>query len=338
VSDSHWKGARPGDRCDTHPAITGTLAVTWALLWASAFIATKIALRDASPPFVVGCRCLLAGVILLAITWHSCRRLTRGELARLASLGLLNNTLYLGIMAYALPNISAGMAAILSACTPLLVLCVSAATGREHLTPTRITGLVLGFGGIVLASLDRLGHAQEAAGIGLGTAAVMALAVGTLLTPRLVGTIDTYTATGWQALIGAIPLLFLAAATTSGPNITARLAITIGFLALAASVVGMTLWLTLIRRTSPGRASIAQFMPPLFSIALGAAILGEQVTAVEILAAIPVALGIALANYAPSLALSRGGATKIRPCPGRQTSSRIRGTIEHNQNKPAAHS
>jgi drug/metabolite transporter (DMT)-like permease len=296
VSGPPTKGAHSGDRYDTDAAVAGMLAVTWALLWASAFIATKIALRDASPPFVVGCRCLLAGIILLAISWPRCRALSRGELGRLATLGLLNNTCYLGIMAYALPDISAGMAAILSACTPLLVLCVSATTGREHLTSTRMVGLVLGFGGIVLASLDRLGHTHTAAGIGLGVAAVVALVVGTLLTPRLAGTIDTYTAIAWQALIGAIPLLFLAATTTPAPVITTRLAVTIGFLALGASGVGMTLWLTLIRRTSPARASVAQFMPPLFSMVLGAVILGEQITTVQVLAAIPVALGVALAN------------------------------------------
>ncbi|MFC7729842.1 EamA family transporter [Actinomadura keratinilytica] len=52
----------------------------------------------------------------------------------------------------------------------------------------------------------------------------------------------------------------------------------------------MTLWLLLIQRVGPGRASVAQFMPPLFSVALGMVFLGESVSLLALLAVLPVAV------------------------------------------------
>ncbi|MER6140519.1 hypothetical protein ABT174_10705 [Streptomyces sparsogenes] len=47
---------------------------------------------------------------------------------------------------------------------------------------------------------------------------------------------------------------------------------------------------------APAGETQAQFMPPLFGIALGAVILGEPVTALELLAMVPVALSTVLAT------------------------------------------
>lgn len=279
---------------------TVALAVLWALLWAMAFITTKLALHHASPALVVGARCALAGLVVVALRWRRLRATNRSDLKRLTVVGLLNNTGYLGVIGFALPHLSAGMAAVLSSGTPLLVLGVGAFSGSGRLRRVHVAGLLLGITGIVLSAVDRLDvGAVTLGGVLLGVCAVVSLATGTLLTPRLVRPgVDPLLATGWQALTGAVPLLALSAATGSlvPDEALGALAGQILFLALGASVLGMTLWLLLIRRVGPGRASVAQFMPPLFSIALGAVILGEPVTALEILAVVPVALSTVLAT------------------------------------------
>ncbi|MGI5439225.1 DMT family transporter [Streptomyces shenzhenensis] len=284
------------------PAAVGTLttvglAVLWALLWALAFITTKLALQDAAPGWVVGVRCLLAGAVLVALRMRHLPA-ARGELGRLTLAGLLTTTGYLGVIGFALPHLSAGMAAVLSSGTPLLVVTLSAASGRDRLRPVHAAGLVLGVLGIVMSAVDRLNMGVvTVGGIVLGCCAVCCLAVGTFLTPYLVrpGT-DLFLATGWQSLTGAVPLLLVTVFTGQSvpAGLGARLIGLLLYLALGASILGMTLWLLLIRRVGPSRASIAQFMPPLFSIALSAALLGEPVTALEALAVLPVALSTVL--------------------------------------------
>ncbi|MFF0221156.1 DMT family transporter [Streptomyces sp. NPDC004629] len=273
------------------------LAVLWALLWALAFITTKLALRDAAPGWVVGVRCLLAGAVLVTLRIRHLPA-ARGELGRLTLAGLITTTGYLGVIAFALPQLSAGMAAVLSSGTPLLVVALSVASGRDRLRTVHAAGLVLGVLGIVMSAVDRLSTGVvTVGGIVLGCCAVGCLAVGTFLTPYLVrpGT-DLFLATGWQSLTGAVPLLLVTAFTGDlvPPGPGGRLIGLMLYLALGASILGMTLWLLLIRRAGPSRASIAQFMPPLFSIALSAALLGEPVTALETLAVLPVALSTVL--------------------------------------------
>ncbi|WP_280437202.1 DMT family transporter [Nocardia carnea] len=292
---------------------TAVLAAIWALLWAGAFLATEIALRDAGPATVVGARCLFAGFFLIAVRWRLLRGLPPRSLLTLGVLGLLNNIGYLLVMAWALPHLSVGMAAVLSACTPLLVQAVSAASGEAGLTGTRILGLLLGFGGIAASAADRLGAgAVTVEGIAGGVVAVLFLVVATVGTPRLAGDTDPYLATGWQALVGGVPLVIFAAVSgepvRTGPGPIAAIL----FLGLGASVIGMSLWLLLIRRAGPAGASVAQFMPPLFGVALGALFLGEEVTVVELAAVVPVAAGIVLAT--------RRSTTARKPSSGRAPS------------------
>jgi drug/metabolite transporter (DMT)-like permease len=272
-------------------------AVVWAAIWAGAFVAMKLSLAYAPPVFVVAVRCLGAGVLLLLLT--AGRRggpPSAPQLRRLALLGLLNNAGYLGLMGLALPSISAGTAAILSASTPLLVVCASAARG-EILTVSRAVGLVLGFGGIFVTSLSRLSGNDRLVGVLLGSAAVLALTAGTLLTPKLARGVDAAVATGWQALSGAVALSLPALWSLGAHPVhfTWELGCLLGFLALVASMLGMTLWLSLIQWAGPATASLAQFMPPLFGIALAHFVLGERTTRLEVIAALPVAAGVLLA-------------------------------------------
>lgn len=293
---------------------TAGLATVWALLWAGAFLATQIALRDAGPAAVVGARCVLAGLVLLALRMSLLRTLSPRSLCALGLLGLLNNIGYLLVMAWALPHLSVGMAAVLSACTPMLVQLGSAALGQGRLAGIRLLGLFLGFGGIVVSALDRLGAGViTGAGIAAGAVAVGFLVVATLCTPRLVGDTDPYLATGWQALVGGVPMIAFAVLSGSGVDIGPSLAGAVLFLALGASVIGMSLWLLLIRRVGPAGASVAQFMPPLFGVALGALVLGEEITVVETAAVVPVAAGIVLATRRPRGAPTGESAAETGP-------------------------
>ncbi|MEU5539980.1 DMT family transporter [Streptomyces sp. NPDC020362] len=134
------------------------------------------------------------------------------------------------------------------------------------------------------------------------------LSAGTLLTPRLVGHVDTYAATGWQAAIGGLPPSDLALVTRQPVHFTSGLVLGVAFLALGASIAGMSLWLLLIQRVGPAGASIAQFMPPVFGVAIGAAFLGEPLTLLESAAVLPIALGLLLATRSTARTPSHGAA------------------------------
>lgn len=272
------------------------VALLWALLWAGAFVANKIALVYANAAVVVAIRCEFAGILMLVFTWRHIRRHTIGDLWRTTAIGLLNNAGYLGVIAVALPYISAGFAAILSSLTPLAVLSLTAVANRR-IRLVQAAGVLIGLVGIILSALGRL-HAGQVStvAIGLALAAVGCLTAATYLTPRLLPAGNPYFLTGWQAAVGVLPVTVIALIIGSRPVMTGTFVASMIYLVLGAAVIGMTLWLILIKEVGPQRASVAHFLPPIFGLALGAIVLHETVTPMEVLAAIPVALGVFLAT------------------------------------------
>lgn len=272
------------------------VSVLWALLWAGAFVATKIALVHVDAAVVVSLRCESAGLLMLAFTWRHLRRYTFAELARIAVIGLLNFSGYLAIMAAALPHISAGLAAISSALTPLAVLTLTALVNRR-IGLGQAAGVLIGLAGIVLSALGRLHSGQlSAVGVGLVLCAVACLTAATYLTPRLLPAGNPYFLTGWQAAVGTLPVSVIALAIGSPPALTGTFIACMAYLVVGASIIGMTLWLILIKGVGPQRASVAHFLPPIFGLALAAIVLREALTPMEVLAAVPVALGVFLAT------------------------------------------
>ena len=80
-----------------------------------------------------------------------------GQHGGVALFGLLNSALPLGFNFEALRHLSAGTGAIIAATNPLLVALVAPRLLGERLSPVRIVGLGLGFGGVIFVMIVRLG-------------------------------------------------------------------------------------------------------------------------------------------------------------------------------------
>lgn len=281
------------------PLRLAALPLTWATLWSGAFVAMKVASDHAGAYTIVGIRCTIAGVIMIAAAWGARKALTRRGLAGTAVVGLLNNAGYLGLMATAMPNLSAGMGAIVTALTPLAVLVISSLRGRALLI-TQWIGCILGFLGVVGSAWTRLDSGETSwTGVGFSLGAVTCLVAGTVLTPKLVPPGSPWLSTGIQSLAAGVPSLAVALLFESAPELTMRFLAAEIYLIFGASVLAMTMWLTLIRQAGPDRAAVAHFLPPLISIVLGAVLLGEDASPLALAMCVPVAIGVALATMRP---------------------------------------
>lgn len=153
-----------------------------SLLWGGSFLFVSIALAGGVPPLVlVWCRvgfgaAVLAAVLMLMQTGFPHRNLWPA----LVVMGLLNNVIPFTLFAFAQGQIGAGLAAILNAMTPLFTVLVGhLLLAEERMTGPRVTGVVLGFagvmvmmrgegfGGTVLAKLACLGAALSYAFAGV---------------------------------------------------------------------------------------------------------------------------------------------------------------------------
>ena len=198
-----------------------------------------------------------------------------------------------------MPNLSAGMGAIVTALTPLAVLVISSLRGRALLI-TQWIGCILGFLGVVGSAWTRLDSGETSwTGVGFSLGAVTCLVASTVLTPKLVPPGSPWLSTGIQSLAAGVPSLAVALLFESAPELTMRFLAAEIYLIFGASVLAMTMWLTLIRQAGPDRAAVAHFLPPLISIVLGAVLLGEDASPLALAMCVPVAIGVALATMRP---------------------------------------
>src|SRR5262252_5461381 len=141
------------------PALGVAAALVYIFLWASAFVPSRVLARGAPPISILAIRFLLAGFLLLV--GAKLARLSIPKDARtwlwLFALGVGGNALYLGLTYVALRHLSAGMGSIIASTNPLIMVLVAPLLLHEPLTPRKLIGVLLGFGGVVLTMHTRGG-------------------------------------------------------------------------------------------------------------------------------------------------------------------------------------
>ncbi|MFD9331172.1 DMT family transporter [Streptomyces sp. NPDC060065] len=275
-----------------------------ALLWGSGFLWIKLALNHGlSPVHITITRCALGTAVLLFLAHRAKQHLphTRKLWAHLAVAALLCNAIPFALFAVGEQTVDSGIAGVLNATTPLWSLVIGLSLGTDRgLHPLRLTGLFLGFAGVLLifAPWNQEGLASWGALSLLAAAASYAIAFAYMArhltthgAPLAVSAAQLLTATAWSTL--ALP--------TAGPltnaDATALTAVTI----LGIFGTGITFYLNyrMIAEEGPTSAATVGYLLPVVSIALGALILDEQI-GLRVLAGMAVVLtGVALSRKTP---------------------------------------
>ena len=132
------------------------LLFTLSVLWGGSFFFNGIAVRQLPTLTIVVARVAMAAVILWGVVLlgqrrpiSHCWRLWRAFFF----MGLLNNAIPFSLIVWGQSQITSGVASILNAVTPLLTVVVAhILTADEKMTPTRLTGVLLGMVGVVVVT------------------------------------------------------------------------------------------------------------------------------------------------------------------------------------------
>src|SRR4051812_19217810 len=142
----------------SYAQVKGTLAaILYVFLWASAFVPSRVLAHSAPPLSILWIRFLVAGGLLFAGVRAAGLPIPRdrGSWLRLLLIGVLSNSIYLGLNYEALRHLSAGMGSIVASTNPLMLALLAPWLLKEPLTRRKLAGLVLGFSGVVLAMHSR---------------------------------------------------------------------------------------------------------------------------------------------------------------------------------------
>ena len=269
-----------------------------SLPWGCSFLFYKL-LASALPPLTValsraGIAAAVLGLLLgqAPRAWRA-RQHWRGFLA----LGLLNSAVPFTLIAWGEHLVPSGIAAICNALTPVFTVLVIRVAGRSgRLGWHRWAGVALGFAGVLIL----VGPGSLAGGGMLGVLAciggAMCYAAGALFMPSLRSLPPLVVVTA-QLMVSTVllivPELLLDQPWTlpmpSGTTWGALLG-----LALLSTAFAYLLFFRLVASAGPANAMLVTYLVPVVALALGAAVLGEAITARAVGGALLIALGLAV--------------------------------------------
>src|SRR3712207_68425 len=147
------------------------LAWYFVAVWGAGYLATKVGLQSAPPftflslRFAFGLLCLVPVVLLWPPRWPAGK-----ELGHLVVAGLLMHAVQLGGSHYAqYLGMSAGVAALIIACQPLVTAIIVSGWMNERLRPRQWLGVVLGLAGVALVVWHKVDIREVTLGSLLGT-------------------------------------------------------------------------------------------------------------------------------------------------------------------------
>lgn len=255
-----------------------------SVLWGGSFFFIEVAVRSVQPLTLVLIRVTLAAAALWLYLLARRERLPvpPGALLAFLVLALLNNVVPFVMFAWAQREITGGLASILNATTPIWgVIVAHIFTRDERMTPAKVAGVLLGFGGVVVmiggAFLKEMGAALLAQLACL--TATLAYALAGVYARRFKGmgispvAVSTGQLTASAIMLAPLVLLFEPPWLAAAPTPEAWLALVA--LALFSTTFAYILYFQLLASAGATNSLLVTFLIPITAILLGSLLLGE---------------------------------------------------------------
>jgi drug/metabolite transporter (DMT)-like permease len=266
-------------RCHLLPLASLVLAM---LLWASSFVALKMAFQGYHPMQVIFGRMFIASLFCLAFL-RSLRtiRWRRSDLKLLLIMAVCEPCLYFLFEAQALQWTSASQAGMITAMLPLLVAVFAWIMLKENLSRQTLLGFALAIAGAIWLSLGSeptTASPQPLLGNLCEFLAMVCAAGYTVSLKRLSSHYPPFFLTAFQAFIGCLfyfPFLWLPNVGVT-VDLVARPSLAILYLGLVVTVGAYGCYNFGVSRIPASQAAAFVNLIPVFSVLFGMVILGER--------------------------------------------------------------
>ena len=276
------------------------LAVLVAAIWGLNFVVVEVGLDDFPPLLLSALRYTLASLPLLVlgggagVPW-------KWVLAVGGAIGVVKFSLLFVGMDVGMP---AGLASLVLQAQALFTVVLAAVVLRERIRGGQVLGLALAFGGLALVAGGLSGEAT-AAGFALVIAAGAAWGIGNLALKKAAPA-DPLRFMTWMCVVPPLPLFAMSLAFEGPGEVGAALSgVDLGgigavaYIAFLATTVGWGLWGRLMGLYPASTVAPFALLAPVFGLAFAALLLGEALTARELIAAVLVLGGVLLTLRPP---------------------------------------
>jgi len=280
------------------------LSLVWALgaIWGGVFLLMKLAVSTLPPLMAALGRVGIAAVALLLVA--APQRTVRAVLVKFAPqlllMGILNNAIPQGLMAWSLGRIDSGLASILNATMPpFTVLLAWMLPSRTRPTAGSLAGVALGLLGVlVLVGPDAL---RGLGGQVWGQLAMLGVAFSyacAAVYGRRFARMPPLAVSAGQLAGASLCLLPLSVAAeapwTAHPSAVSLVAIAVA--GLLGTAVAYLLYFRILALGGPTRLSLVTYVIPLFAVGWGWLVLDERLSWNAAAALVLIAVGIVFVN------------------------------------------
>jgi drug/metabolite transporter (DMT)-like permease len=279
------------------------LLVTLSLFWGLAWPAIKISVSEI-PPWTFRSYCLVLsgiGILILAKANGFKLKLPLHELKPLCFVSLFSITGWHLFSAHGVLRMDAGRAVIIAFTMPLWATILSALLLKERITSTRLLALGIGLGGLALLiwpEMDAVGATPAGALFMLGAA--VSWATGTVLIKRTDWNTPTTVLTGWQLLLGSIPVVvgvLLLEPHGVSLNVSANALFALTYIIFFPMIYCHWAYFTLVRIFPASIAAISTLAIPVVGVFSSTLILNESVGISEIVALLLVVIALSIVIF-----------------------------------------
>jgi len=266
-----------------------------AAIWGGAFPFTRFAAPQFGPIALIATRVTVAALCLLLLL------VVQGKVGRLRQnwgglilMGALNTAIPFTLFAYATLHVPAGFAAVLNGTVPLFSAIIALIWKLESLPPLRILGLLIGFVGVVILVLPKLGGSSDLLAVLAGLCAANMYGFSAHYTRRKFAGQESLVVSTGTLLAASVMLIPLAAwywpKTTPSPIAWGN-AVALGLICTALAYV---VYFNLLARVGTMKSVTVTYLIPPFGMLWGYLFLGESLTWNMVLGCAVIVVGTAL--------------------------------------------
>lgn len=292
-----WKKV---ERLGNNKLLSYTLLAALIFIWGISWPIYKHGVQFMPPLLFAGIRSFIAGIILFLIAWKLRHLLKFKQYWKLYIVSaILNNVLYLGLQTVGMVYLPGGLFSVLVYFQPVLLGILSWWFLKEQMTIAKIIGLVIGFIGIVLVSIDGLIVHLSAIGVALALATALSWASGVVYVKKLKTHVDFYWMVVMQLILGGAFLLISGAVFEDLHQIVWNfdLMATIAWGGTAGMAAGQYIYFKLMSEGEASKVGSYTFLVPIISVIVSAIFLKESITFNLFIGMLFVGMSIYLVNF-----------------------------------------
>lgn len=277
-----------------------SLVVIWGVSWPI----YKLAVAYTPPLLFAGLRAMLGGLLLTAIIFKMRNKLNwRKHWTKYCISAFFNTILFFGLHTIGLIYLPGGLFSVLVYFQPVLLGLFAWIWLGENMTPIKMIGLIIGFFGIVVVSVDGLLVQLSAIGVVLGLLTALFWAMGVIYVKKVSVEVDSYWMVAMQFTIGGVFLLVFGSFFEEWSAIEWN-AIFIFGLSWGATMgipVAYVIYYKLVHSGDASKVGAFTFLVPVIAVYVSTVFLNEPITFTLLTGLVLVVISICLVNYRGAL-------------------------------------